>query len=214
MTIYVSSKSMPYVYIGTHKITNEYYIGYRCKNVYYNRPSHLDLGVKYFTSSKFIQNRFHDFEWLILAEFFSKEYALLFEQNLILENFKDPLILNKSYRIPNIKFKIQCHSEETKTKIREKAIGRKVSIETREKRRKSLRGRKRNFTEKWKTNLSNAGCKFNYKLIDPEGNEYTTNNLSKFCSDFQLNNSAMNKLSRNVYKSDLYKGWRCTRYLI
>jgi hypothetical protein len=48
MSIYSSEKSTPYVYICTHNVTGEFYIGYREAN---KKPSHIDL-LEYKTSSK------------------------------------------------------------------------------------------------------------------------------------------------------------------
>jgi hypothetical protein len=76
----------------THKITGEFYIGYRHAN---KLQSHLDL-VEYKTSSKLVKPRFCEFDWLIIAEFFSPEDAYDFEQLLIYENWKNALLLNKS----------------------------------------------------------------------------------------------------------------------
>lgn len=95
MTVYSSEKVLPYIYLGIHSETKAFYIGFRCKNVKLNIPSNEDLGIKYFTSSKVVQKSFHDFDWIILAEFFDATDAYLFEQQLILEHFNNPLNLNK-----------------------------------------------------------------------------------------------------------------------
>ena len=77
MPIYPSSRVLPYVYVITHKETGQFYIGYRCNN---KVPSSADLGIKYFTSSKKIKAiGFSSFNFIIVAEFFSKEAAFDFE---------------------------------------------------------------------------------------------------------------------------------------
>jgi len=95
MNIYTSEKSMAYVYICTHKVTNKFYIGYRCANLKHNRPSHLDF-VKYRTSLSAIKDNFDEYSYVIYAEFFDPDSAYDFEQLLIYENWKDPLLLNSS----------------------------------------------------------------------------------------------------------------------
>jgi hypothetical protein len=94
MNIYTSDKVMPYVYMCSHKITNEFYIGSRTTKEL-SLPSHLDL-PKYKTSSPFVKSNFDQFNWIILAEFFDWEEAYKFEQKMIYEHWNDPLILNKS----------------------------------------------------------------------------------------------------------------------
>ena len=98
MTIYPSDRAVPYVYICTHKETNQFYIGYREKNVKLNTPSHLDL-PEYKTSSTIINPDFHDYTWTIVAEFFDPSHAYTFEQQLICDNWENPLLLNGYYRL-------------------------------------------------------------------------------------------------------------------
>lgn len=88
---------LPYVYMVTHKITGQFYIGLRCSN---KAQSHLDIGVKYFTSSKYVKELgFENFQIEIIAEFFEINDAYDFEQKLIHQYFKiDPLCLNKNCR--------------------------------------------------------------------------------------------------------------------
>jgi len=105
----------PYVYQLIHKITGEFYFGSRWAN---KLNAVEDLGHKYFTSSKVITPVFREFDTVIIAEFFDKEDAYRFEQDLIKEHWKHPLLLNKGYQgrsgIVHHKAK---HSEETKLKI-------------------------------------------------------------------------------------------------
>ena len=102
MTIYSSDKAVPYVYICTHKDTNQFYIGYREKNVKLNRPSHLDL-PEYKTSSTKVRPDWSNYTWTIVAEFFDPSHAHTFEQQLICDNWKNPLLLNGQYRLGKIK---------------------------------------------------------------------------------------------------------------
>ena len=92
--MYKSTKSKPYVYLCTHKISKQFYIGYRESNTKLNRTSDVDFPM-YQSSSKFVKNNFKDFEWVILAEFESGKDAYEFEHQLIYENWQNPLLLNK-----------------------------------------------------------------------------------------------------------------------
>lgn len=65
----ITHKPLPYVYICTHKETGHFYIGYRERN---KTPSSIDL-QKYKTSSKYVNPRFDQFSWKIIAEFFDGE---------------------------------------------------------------------------------------------------------------------------------------------
>lgn len=112
---------LPYVYKLTHRETGEFYIGYRAVN---KVKSGFDLGFKYFSSSKRVKEiGFETFYVEIVAEFFDAKDAYQFEQELIKENFKDPLCLNKSFRKNGKKyfsgFKGFKHSPQTKEKLSE-----------------------------------------------------------------------------------------------
>lgn len=147
---------LPYVYKLTHKTTNQFYIGFRKSN---KLKSEFDLGFKYFSSSKTIKELgFENFHIEIIAEFFDPKDAYDFEQNLIKENFKNPLILNKRHHADSKEkynflisrnmsgennpmygisrtgktnpFYNKTHSTETKNKLRDINLGKKYSIST------------------------------------------------------------------------------------
>ena len=86
----------PYVYKGVNKITKEFYIGVRYAHSKHKRNPIDDLGVVYYTSSKVVKPIFDQFEWSIVAQFFTREDALQFEEQMIAESWKDPLLLNKN----------------------------------------------------------------------------------------------------------------------
>jgi len=156
MIIYTSEQVRPYVYMGIHKITGEIYIGYREAN---KLPSHIDLG-QYRTSSKIVNPTFIDYDWLIVAEFNEGSDAYDFEQQLIFENWDNPLLLNKNCHYGKRRFKAkrgiifsESHraaiSKANKGKIRSVDTLQKLSIshrnqskETRSKISESLKGRK------------------------------------------------------------------------
>ena len=120
--IYPSEKIYPYVYIGFHKITGQFYIGYHANKATQKLPSHLDLGTNYFTSSKIIKELgFYNFDWTILAEFFDGKDAYDFEQNLIGEYWGHPLLLNGHYsKIGKYSMVGRKHSDKTKKQLSEK----------------------------------------------------------------------------------------------
>lgn len=99
MIIYQSEQVQPYVYKGTHKITGQVYIGSRSSKKQ-KLPSHLDL-QKYKTSSKVVRPIFHEFDWVIVAEFFEPEDAYKHEQLLISEQWDNSkeLSLNLQHRL-------------------------------------------------------------------------------------------------------------------
>jgi hypothetical protein len=112
----------PYVYKGIHRDTGEFYIGFRKKNI---DPAHKDLGHKYFTSSRdVIELGFENFDWAVISEFTDPDRtkagndAYDFEQKLISEDFDSPLCLNRSCYHGKARFKIDCHTEEAKQKMR------------------------------------------------------------------------------------------------
>lgn len=133
MTIYTvsSERALPYVYMGVHSITGEFYIGSRsAKDVTY---SHLDLR-KYKTSSKHVKYRFNEFEWTIVAEFFSGNDAYDYEQELIYHTWDNPLSLNKTCYYGRHRFKMTGpRTKEHSEKIGNAHKGKTVSLETRQK---------------------------------------------------------------------------------
>jgi len=141
-------KILPYVYKLTHKKTNEFYIGVRWGNKY---PADLDLGKRYWTSSKIVKPKFNEFNIQIIAEFFNSEDAIDHEQILIEKNWKNPLLLNKAIQVSKT-FRCTGHTKETKLKISSSKKGKppnnkgkKLSLETVEKIR--LRSSQRRHSE-------------------------------------------------------------------
>lgn len=119
----------PYVYRLDHPVTGEFYVGYRSAN---KVPAEQDLGYKYFTSSKYVKPRFHEFECQIIAIFFDKISAIIFEQNEIASSWKDSLCLNKNVvnSSGTVKFICDSHSDETRRKISLSHKGKKKSAQT------------------------------------------------------------------------------------
>lgn len=91
----------PYVYKLTDIKTGEFYIGVRYANTV---TPELDLGIKYFSSSKVIKQRgFLNFEKEIVQTFNNKNSAIDLESKLIEEAWGNPLLLNRHNK--GVKFK-------------------------------------------------------------------------------------------------------------
>ena len=104
MYIYTSSQAKPYVYICVHNVTSKFYIGYREKNVKLNLTSNVDFPL-YRTSSKTVRPNFNEYDWYIVAEFNTSEDAYDFEQQLIFENWDNPLLINSNCHYNKRRFK-------------------------------------------------------------------------------------------------------------
>ena len=129
MNIYPSTRVFPYVYKLTHKVTGQFYFGYRCAN---KVPSSDDLGIYYFSSSNQVKLLgFENFDYEILAEFLDKQSAIDFENYMISEEWYNSLILNKGYG--GAKFRNVRHTSTTKAKMSRSASSRVISKEQREK---------------------------------------------------------------------------------
>ena len=86
-------KVLPYSYKITNIHTGQFYIGFRSAN---KIKADLDLGFKYFTSSKIVKSLgFKNFKIDWIEEFEDPDHAYDWEQMMIYVNLKDPLCLNK-----------------------------------------------------------------------------------------------------------------------
>jgi hypothetical protein len=115
---------LAYTYLITHKITGEYYYGFRCGNITHRRTPEEDLWIKYFTSSKKIKSLIKQygadsFDCNILLKDSNKENCYIYEQELISKNINDEKCLNQYCNLNGIWSRAgTIHSEETKEKIR------------------------------------------------------------------------------------------------
>ena len=205
----------PYVYKCIHKETNEFYFGYRSQN---KVPSSEDLGIKYFTSSKYVRPRFSEFDFEIIKEFDSKVEAHAYEQELIRENWNNPLILNKSL-FPKIK---SIGSEKQRIKARERMltnnpmkqdhlreaarnrmIGSKASEETKRKMSQTRKGKR--IPALSRPGETNPAAK-HYVLISPENEIFhVIGNRKKFCKEHNLGLDSIIAVLKGIKES--YKGW-------
>ena len=107
---------LPYVYRLDHRITGEFYIGFRKAN---KVQASKDLGINYFTSSKYVKPRFHEFNYTIIQEFLDANEAYNLEQFLIYQELENPLILNKVCHYNKPRFlRTGKHTEKSKLKMR------------------------------------------------------------------------------------------------
>lgn len=134
----------PYVYRLDHPVTGEFYIGSRSANVKLKLPAHLDLGIKYKTSSKYVEPRFHEFNYIIVAEFFAASDAYDFEQELIHASLGLPRMLNRACHHDNqTRFSVAGtpKTPEHRAKLRAARTGTKQSPETSAKKSVMLKGK-------------------------------------------------------------------------
>jgi len=131
MNIYTSEKVLPYVYMCVNRHTNKVYIGSRTTK-YQKDPSHIDI-QKYKTSSSIVRPDFSNFDWIIIAEFFDKNDAYDFEQQLIFEQWQT----SKEHSLNKVHYfnKKRCNNfdAESRRKISHALMHRPVSEYTRRK---------------------------------------------------------------------------------
>jgi hypothetical protein len=97
---HITKKVLPYVYKCTHKTSGKFYFGFRSANTL---PPELDF-PRYKTSSTKVNGKFSEFNWEIIAVFFTKEDAYDFEQQLINDYREDPNIINTMCLFNKIRF--------------------------------------------------------------------------------------------------------------
>ena len=220
----------PYVYRLVHKVSGQFYIGYREAN---SAPAQQDL-PKYQSSSNVVKEMgFENFDWEILCEFDDADGAYLMEQKLISDHIKNPLCLNKHYvREGGLKFVCRYHTDETRKKMSMANSGRKLSdaeIEERRNRRHSqetkLKQRRAAFQrEPWPEDvITQAKQKMSdkakqrvkhtpppssakkFKLVSPSGEVFEGEGLAAFCKEYGLTQSSMAAVCRGEYKQ--HKEW-------
>lgn len=233
MCIYQSSKTLPYVYRLVHRETGQFYIGYREAN---KVPSDQDLGLIYKSSSiHVIELGFENFDSEIIAEFFNGDDAYRFENDLIADNFYNPLCLNKHYTTKELKRRFKHnkpHTIETKQLLSEKI--KKMPASTRERIASKLRGRKRKPEHIDKTRKSLEGhitsSETKIKICnslrgekhhqaktwtiqeESSGRIFTIESLSSICGYNGINHTSTeinrSTLIRKSLKGIFYKGYK------
>lgn len=133
---------LSYVYRLDHPTTKEFYFGFRKAN---KVPASQDLGTEYFTSSKYVEPRFHEFNYTIIQEFVDPLEAYDLEQFLIYQELKNPLMMNRRcYYGSKSRFTTtgKSTSQETKYKLSAVQKGKKHSQETKAKQSAARKGKK------------------------------------------------------------------------
>lgn len=223
MIIYTSEKVAPYVYMGIHKETGEFYIGSRYSSKR-TLPSHLDLFV-YRTSSRYVKPVFDQFNWFIVAEFFSAAGAVMQEQQMIHEHWGNPKLLNRSCMHNNAALFSSLSWGEGAKRTAEKRRGKPGKPHTLESRQKisvANKGRKIGPpTEEHRLKLAAAKkgkphdplhvqhMSKTWLLVSPEGMQMTITNLAKFCRERRLTASSLHLVADG--KREHYRGWKCSR---
>lgn len=132
---------LSYVYRLDHPTTKEFYFGFRKAN---KVPASQDLGTEYFTSSKYVEPRFHEFNYTIIQEFVDPLEAYDLEQFLIYQEHKNPLMMNrKCHYGSKSRFTTTCKStsQETKDKLSAAIKGIPLSEEHKAKISASMKGK-------------------------------------------------------------------------
>ena len=140
----------PYVYRLDHPFTGEFYIGFRSAN---KVPAHEDLGHKYFTSSKKVKSRFHEFDITMILKCDDAQEAYDLEQFLIWADWKKPGMINKHHHYGKGKFNCTGHSDDSRTRMSDSHKGLLHSDETKAK----FKERKWSDETKAKISASNKG---------------------------------------------------------
>ena len=95
-----SAMYLAYTYLITNKITNQYYYGYRCRNIKLKRIPQEDLWIYYFTSSTEVKQLISEygkesFVTQIILEDINWQKCHAYEQELINEHLGKELCLNR-----------------------------------------------------------------------------------------------------------------------
>lgn len=209
MPIY-GPRILPYVYKLTHKVTGEFYIGYRESN---KHPSSVDL-PKYQTSSKVVKAiGFENFDWQIVAEFFDGASAYEYENHQIAEHWNDPLILNRQYKLNSKRhFRFAGKKKPQSAEHVQKRFANRTpqqswpESQTPEWIAKRTTNKQPYTPQSTDTRIKNPQSK-TYLVTWPDGTEQLVTNLNLFCQSNHLNQGCMWMTSKSTTKT--HKGFRC-----
>ena len=193
-------ESLPYVYRLTHKVTGQFYIGYRYGNA---ERAELDL-PKYQSSSKVVKSMgFESFDWEIVAELPNSDDAYDLENRLIEENIRNPLCINGRFqKNGSVRFKMPPnHSEETRAKIARSHTNLIISDSAKSKIAAKMIGNQNKVGKK--IDSSDWGRRFRVK--SPDGVVYEGKNLRAFCVEHSLDDQYMSRTCRGLQRQ--HKGW-------
>ena len=159
------------------------------------------MGTYYFTSSDIVLNLgFDAFDYIIIAEFFNAKEAYNHERQLILENWKNPLLLNGNiggYKFNTIGISIKWTEERKRThSLRMRGKKRKpLSDESKTKISEKLKGHKlwqdKKHSEETKNKLSIVAQNRSKETIDK-----MINSLKKFYREIGVSQETKDKISK------------------
>jgi len=189
-----------------------YYIGKGCKDRAFSNQRSIQAPVdKSFIV--FLQEGMTEQEAFALEKYAISLYGRIDKNSGTLWNLTDGGEGSSGLVMPeNVKQKIaqkltgQRRPPEVIEKIAKARIGFKHSQETKEKMSRSRTGLKRKpHTEEAKQKISQNKVKYEYEIIDPSGNIYTTHNLNAFCKEHNLHQAHMSAVAHGKIKA--YKAW-------
>lgn len=184
---------VPYTYLIGWSEWNKFYYGVR-----YARGCHpSDLWVTYFTSSSRVKQYAELYGTpdivKIRKTFKDVETATQWEQKVLRR-----LKVNKDDRWLNVTYN-GCFTfrgpKNTMPGCKAAALVTKGVPKTQEHNDKNSKGQ----------------SKITWTLTDPDGNIFHIKNLNKFCKENNLATGALCWIAKGKYKSDNYKGWKCTQ---
>ena len=204
--IFNDNIARPYIYLITFNESREYYFGYREQN---KVPAHLDIGVKYFTSSSKLHNMgfipgFDSTKIIIeiINEFEGANAgndAFDSEQGLIWWKWGDSLLLNGNVRRPtgNKRFKRNkgWHHRVETCKL--------VSLH-----HADVSGNKNPMFGKYGNNNPKSD-KTIYNWVNKDGREEKCTRF-EFCKKYNLNKGSINMLVAG--RNRILKGWKIKKH--
>lgn len=208
MTIYQSTRVMPYVYLLVHRETGQFYYGSRYTKEL-KLPSHIDL-PKYKSSSKFVKELgFENFDYFIIAEFFDGQDAWDYEQRQIKLHWGNPLLLNKQFvDVDDEKHRFvkpKERSKEYRENLSKQRKGKPKSAETKAKISAGLTGNKQTTETKAKRAASKSR---DWIVTFPNGSTAQITNMVDFCRNHGLNHGHMFQVAKGNLKQ--HKGFTAT----
>jgi hypothetical protein len=170
-----------------------------------------------------VKPRFHEFDYEVLAVLGSKQEAHALEQQLIKENWDNPLILNRAVQLcfrhngSELQKRKARHRMLTDNPMkrpenvqaaRERNLGRKASEET--KRKMSERHMGKSCNKRPDQSIKQVGSGNHsakrYVFQSPTGDTHVVHGrLNKFCKELGLGYNSMNDLG--LGRRQDYKGW-------
>lgn len=192
------------IYKATNKITGHSYIGFDC-NYPYRKVAHrcaVKRGSTLVFHNAIRKYGWENFEWSILEQSEDGQKLLSEREEFFIRQFNTHYLHGTGY---NMTFGGEATlgwvpSRETRKKISEANSGKIAWNKGKESPWTSERNRKE--AGKPRPNLEKK-----YKFVSPNGTEYLTSGLVKFCKENNLNPGNMSSVAKG--KLGHYKQWKC-----